>query len=170
MFGSSINCRNATLRQQLDTASIHSSDDSTARPPSLSNPADNSTNATSSDTTCTPSKSTLVPTSNCTAMGGTYITAWTHSIFETECETDYRGSDVLGIWAFTFADCMEACASWNGHGITPRCYTVSYDIRNSGNFTENSGVGNCFFKASDNVQPRGQDTTSSGTMKFKQSG
>jgi len=79
---------------------------------------------------------------------------------------DYDGSDMLGVWVFTFADCMEACASWNARHLSTKCYTVSYDISNTGVSVENSGLGNCFLKDSNKIQGRKRSPTSSGSMKF----
>ncbi|KAL8820710.1 MAG: hypothetical protein Q9223_001133 [Gallowayella weberi] len=108
--------------------------------------------------------SDITPTTNCTDIGDNkkYVAAFTQMPFIVHCDTDYPGSDMLGIWTFTFADCIEACASWNSHHMTTqRCYSVSYDYSNVGAFVHGSGIGNCFFKDNSNIQPRYKNVTSS---------
>ena len=65
----------------------------------------------------------------------------------------------MGVWVYTFAACMEACASWNDHQIEPPCYAVSYDT--SGDFTEEGGIGNCFLKRVKGITPKGKKVTDS---------
>ena len=118
--------------------------------------------ANSSNITSLPANlSDIKPASNCSEIGDkkTYVSAFQKMPFTVHCETDYPGFDSLGVWMFTFADCMEACASWNAFRHSPRCYSVSYDP--SDTFTEEAGFGNCFFKGERNIQARHKITTSS---------
>ncbi|KAI4229834.1 MAG: hypothetical protein L6R40_008044 [Gallowayella cf. fulva] len=129
-------------------------------------------NTSSSLPTSQPAKlSDIQPTTNCTDIGDNkkYISSYTQMPFTVHCETDYPGSDMLGIWAFTFADCIEACASWNGHQNSPRCYSVSYDYSNVDAFTEENGMGNCFLKDNGNVEPRFRNVTSSADAQLSAS-
>ncbi|KAL8918224.1 MAG: hypothetical protein Q9172_005517 [Xanthocarpia lactea] len=105
--------------------------------------------------------SDIKPASNCSEIGNgkTYISASQNTGFTVLCETDYPNSDSLGIWVFTFADCIEACASWNAHRNSPPCYSISYDFGDA--FTEESGTGNCFFKGVSNIPARPRTATSS---------
>ena len=107
------------------------------------------------------SLSDIKPASNCSEIGDkkTYVSAFQKMPFTVHCETDYPGFDFLGVWMFTFADCMEACASWNAFQHSPRCYSVSYDP--SDTFTEEAGFGNCFFEGERNIQARHKTVTSS---------
>ncbi|KAL8826306.1 MAG: hypothetical protein Q9191_003877 [Dirinaria sp. TL-2023a] len=98
--------------------------------------------------------------------GSTYTSAWTGSPFTVHCDTDYPGSDMLGIWVFTFADCIEACASWNFRHDSPQCYAVSYDYSNEGAFTEQGGMGNCFLKGSGSIPANVKNVTSSAQASF----
>ncbi|KAL8948921.1 MAG: hypothetical protein Q9222_004925 [Ikaeria aurantiellina] len=140
----------------------------------LDNSADNanSPNNTSSVSNATSTSTTVItdlaPTDNCTAIGDgkKYVSAWTQQSFTVHCKTDYTGGDILGIWAFTFADCIAACASFNEHISDPHCYAVSYDTSNTGDFVEKSGMGNCFLKGSGSVQARAKNVTSSAQAQF----
>ncbi|KAL8720403.1 MAG: hypothetical protein Q9225_002723 [Loekoesia sp. 1 TL-2023] len=124
------------------------------------------TNTSSSDTASVSSITDLQPTTNCTAIGdgNRYVSAWTKATFTVHCATDYPGSDVLGIWTFTFADCIEACASWNKHQNSPQCYAVTYDIGDR--FTEERGEGNCFLKESGSITAEEKNVTSSAQANF----
>ncbi|KAL8671953.1 MAG: hypothetical protein Q9168_003579 [Polycauliona sp. 1 TL-2023] len=126
----------------------------------------NSDNHTSSPTPRPAKLSDIEPTSNCSDIGdkSTYVSALTQMPFTVHCETDYTGSDILGVWIFTFADCMEACASWNSHQNSPRCYAVSYDV--SGLFAEERGSGNCFLKGARNIPAHSKNVTSSADALF----
>ncbi|KAL8762747.1 MAG: hypothetical protein Q9184_001287 [Pyrenodesmia sp. 2 TL-2023] len=94
-------------------------------------------------------------------MGSQYTSALTHASFAIHCETDYPNSDLLGVWMFKFADCIETCASWNYRRNSPSCIAVSYDI--SGRLTEEGGQGNCFLKGSGDVQAYSKDATSTAS-------
>ncbi|KAL8752726.1 MAG: hypothetical protein Q9199_005542 [Rusavskia elegans] len=118
--------------------------------------------ANSSNITSLPAKlSDIKPASNCSEIGDkkTYVSAFQKMPFTVHCDTDYPGSDILGIWMFNFADCMEACASWNAFRNSPQCYSVSYDISDA--FAEEAGVEYCFFKGNRNIQARRKTVTSS---------
>ncbi|KAI4096817.1 MAG: hypothetical protein LQ339_006901 [Xanthoria mediterranea] len=118
--------------------------------------------ANSSNVTSLPANlSDIKPTSNCSEIGDekTYVSAFQKMPFTVHCKTDYPGFDILGVWMFTFADCMEACASWNAFRHSPRCYSVSYEPSDA--FTEEAGFGNCFFKGERNIQARHKTVTDS---------
>ncbi|CAF9925287.1 MAG: hypothetical protein HETSPECPRED_005796 [Heterodermia speciosa] len=100
-------------------------------------------------------------------MGSLYIAAEKQAPFTIHCKTDYPGSDMLGVWVFTFADCMEACATYNVLRKTPPCYAVTYKFGTSD--TEQGGQGNCWLKESDNVAARSKNTTDSGVFNFEKS-
>ncbi|KAL8707389.1 MAG: hypothetical protein Q9220_007581 [cf. Caloplaca sp. 1 TL-2023] len=150
------------LRRQLDAAN------QTQIPAACS--LGNSTDiaSSSSNSTSTPLITDLAPIDNCTAIGDgkKYVSAWTQQSYTVHCHTDYPGGDIMGIWVFTFADCIEACASFNAHISDPHCYAVSYDTSNTGSFVEKSGLGNCFLKGSGSVQAHEKNVTSSAQAQF----
>ncbi|KAL8799898.1 MAG: hypothetical protein Q9182_005555 [Xanthomendoza sp. 2 TL-2023] len=81
----------------------------------------NSTSNSSAVVDRQPAKvSDVTPTTNCTDIGDKkkIRRCLYPDAFIVHCATDYPGSDMLGIWTFTFADCIEACASWNSHHKT----------------------------------------------------
>ena len=91
-------------------------------------------------------------------MKDTYTSARTGAIFNVHCDTDYPNSDMLGVYVFTFADCMEACSSWNSHNTaqdSQQCHAVAYDTGPRA-YPEYSGAGNCWLKNSGNITAIGK--------------
>ena len=101
-------------------------------------------------------------------MGSIYTSASSKAPFTIHCNTDYpdlfSGSDMMSVWVFTFADCMEACARFNVQKNTLQCYAISYDLNVT--FTEQSGLGNCWLKKSGNVAAKFSKVTDSGVFNF----
>lgn len=62
---------------------------------------------------------------------------------------------MLGVYVFTFADCMEACASWNAFRAmnTPQCFAIAFGF-GPGAYSQSSGKGNCFLKDSRSIAAR----------------
>ena len=112
-----------------------------------------------------PFKDHIIPSSNCSDMGSTYISAGSKASFTIHCETDFRQGDIMGVWVFTFADCMEACAAYNNKKNSPPCYAVSYDPEGD-IFTQWSGFGNCFLKGSKDIPALSTNLTSSAVFNF----
>ncbi len=81
------------------------------------------------------------PTFNC-IPSATYTAQITDFVFTSRCGTDYAGQDLLGLYMYSFDDCIEACANWNEQaaGRNASCRAISYDT------TMSLPVGNCFLK------------------------
>lgn len=68
--------------------------------------------------------------------------------FELYCGYDLPtgdGNDLLGVWVYRFADCINACESFNNPArdhTNATCYGVSYHLDDL-----NEGMGNCWLKA-----------------------
>ena len=108
----------STMRS-LDTT-INATDssiagNSTANCPSTTGPS-NSQSSQDSDA------ESFISTSDCSALSSPYIPTLTSMAlnssnisFDIKCGTDYNdeGADFLTVAAFTFEDCIAACASFN---------------------------------------------------------
>ena len=62
---------------------------------------------------------------------------------------------------------MEACASWNLHRDqnSPQCFAIAYD-HGPNAYPEYSGMGNCWFKNSDNVTASGSKGADGAVLQF----
>ena len=71
---------------------------------------------------------------------------------------------MIGVFVYSFADCIEACASYNKYVADPSlnltCLGVSYAIL----FPEATGEGNCFLKSSLGDGPLGNNEVSSAIV------
>lgn len=77
---------------------------------------------------------------------------------------------MVGVFVFNFADCIEACSSYNffnardrgvpGRELNSSCLGVSYDVT----FPEKDGLGNCFLKWTLGDGAVGKNDTSSAVV------
>ena len=84
----------------------------------------------------------MQPTTECKSLPALYTEPVSKAQFDVGCETDYAGDDMLGIYVYKFATCIEACADLNKRNTNTPCSGVSYDV------TMGPLGGNCFLKAS----------------------
>ena len=119
--------------------------------------------STASPACPSPSNTTTVATDNCHNMGTRYESQYSNANFTVECGLDYAGNDMMGVYVYTFEDCIESCASYNARIISQsqlKCARVSYDKT----FEHSLKVGNCFWKASGLTQiGSSKSVTSSAT-------
>ena len=117
---------------------------------SSSIPNSTTTNCTSPATNSTTS---ILATSDCDKINKIYIsTIDTHTEFNVFCESDMTTGTYLGVFVYTFEDCIEGCASFNDfqpdRGGNLTCHGVSFITdyyRNPENLR-----GNCFLKMEGN--------------------
>ena len=105
---------------------------------------------------------TLVPTTSCTGLNATYTSTINTAEFTAQCGTWFQGNNLLGVYVHTFEACMDACASYNSYDYmhnSSRCYSVTYDAEK-----ENSGKGNCWLKARQNLPPTARKATDSAVL------
>ena len=119
---------------------------------------DNSTSTT--NTTCHyTDAASFIPTSDCASLASPYTPPksilslpTSNDSFNIHCDTDYIDAsvDFMTLLAFTFEDCIVACASYNQRNPTlhpnSTCYGVSFDV----DVRENEGP-NCFLKGAQNL-------------------
>ncbi|KAM0796575.1 hypothetical protein BDR22DRAFT_866588 [Usnea florida] len=142
------------------TASLNSS--CPASPPS--------SNTSRVTNTTTPSIHDIKPTSECkslispftSATGSTYTLACGIDLLET---TDFRFRDLMGVYVYTFTDCVNACAIYNDDSITGNhgnstCYAVSF------NFALPEDEGNCWLKGHQNIPFHSNETVDSAILEL----
>ena len=132
---------------------------------------DNSTSTT--NTTCqNTDAASFIPTSDCTSLASPYTPSTgilglstSNFSFNIHCDTDYEDTsvDFITFLAFTFEDCIAACASYNQRVPTlhpnSTCYGVSFDV----DVRENQGP-NCFLKGVQNLAPTLRPGVSSSAL------
>ena len=69
----------------------------------------------------------------------------------------------MGVYVYTFTDCVNACASYNGNGITGNrenstCYSVSF------NLALPADEGNCWLKGHQNIPFHSNETVDSAIL------
>ena len=134
----------------------------------------NTDNSTSTaNTTCRNTDSaSFIPTSDCTSLASPYTPptsilglSTSNDSFNIHCDTDYMhvSVDFMSLLAFTFEDCIVACASYNQRVPTlhpnSTCYGVSFDV----GVGENQGP-NCFLKGAQNLTPTSRPGISSSAL------
>ena len=89
------------------------------------------------------------PTTSCTRLSSPYTASpsGVNAQFNLDCKTDYPNSNLVGIFVYTFEDCIEACASYNlRQTLHPNstCWAVGYRVDFL--YREPGGGGICFLK------------------------
>ena len=86
---------------------------------------------------------TSSPTDDCTKLFPTYVSSLSKVGSTTLRNTAFHNYNILGVFAYRFEDCMEACASFNHfQSSNTTCYGVTFDMRRP----QQGGKGNCFLK------------------------
>ena len=111
----------------------------------------------------------FIPTSDCTSLASPYTPptsildiSTSNDSFNIHCDTDYIDAsvDLMSFRAFTFEDCIVACASYNQRVPTlhpnSTCYGVSFDVSNP--------KPNCFLKGAQNLAPTSRPGTISSAL------
>lgn len=129
--------RSTPSAQPADSAPTSSS----ATPSTCAAPHQSATPSSSSDNNSTRA---MQPATECSSLPSLYTSQITLSKaqFDLSCETDYPGNDMLGIYVYKFATCIDACADLNARTTNTPCSAVSFD------YSMSPEVGNCFLKAS----------------------
>lgn len=159
-----------TLQSLNETLNMNSSS------PKHSTDSDNSTIAANS--TCQSSNSSnsnsgsFVATSDCSSLASPYTPPTSilglptsNNSFNIHCDTDYSTSsmDFMAFLAFTFEDCIAACAGYNQRvpSLHPNstCYGVTFDL----GVGENMGP-SCFLKGRQNIAPSSRPGVSSSAL------
>ena len=129
----------------------------------------NSTNPSTMDAASTSSNSSSAAaacsvSSDCTNIKSPYKAANSSNVFfNLHCSTDFPGSDLTGVYAYSFEECMNTCATYNdirtdeGSQGVP-CYGVSFDP------TMTILAGNCFLKGRNDSNPVAKSVTSSALL------
>ena len=155
---------------QKINATLNAKDSSDSNDPRAT---DNSTST--ANTTCrNTDPASFIPTSDCTSLASPYtpppsilglVLSTSKNSFNIHCDTDYiQGSaDFMILIAFTFEDCIAACASYNQKVPTlhpnSTCYGVSFDV----DVRENEGP-NCFLKGVQNLAPTSRPGITSSAL------
>ena len=148
-------------------ATLHANDSS----PKDLNSTNNSTNTVK--TTCQNNNTaSFIATSDCSSLASPYTPptsmlglSTSNNSFNIHCDTDYMQAsvDFMSFLAFTFEDCVVACASYNQRvpSLHPNstCFGVSYDL----GVGENEGP-NCFLKGAQNLVPASRPGVSSSAL------
>ena len=98
-----------------------------------------------SNTSCPTTNATVPsPTNECANLSPTYKSALSNAtLFNVSCNTSFHDYNILGLFAYRFEDCMEACASFNYfQNSNTTCYGVTFNV----NRPQEGGKGNCFLK------------------------
>ena len=145
-----------------------------AKDSSNSNGSRGTDNSTSTaNTTCrNTDSSSFIPTSDCTSLASPYTPptsilglSTSDNSFNIHCDTDYGDTsvDFMTFLAFTFEDCIAACANYNQRvpALHPNstCYGVSFDV----GVNENQGP-NYFLKGAQNLTPTSRPGVSSSAL------
>ena len=138
---SSLNESRLSLSQCTSASTISQGDTNTTKPTNTTNEA-------------------FFSSSSCSSIGSglAWMSPYFGTQFTVQCNRDYTGYDILGVFVFTFTDCMGACASWNSYQNESSCYGVSY-VTNRTDITHSQAVGegNCFLKEADQMQGSDQE-------------
>ena len=126
--------------------------------------------SSSSNTTNTtaPSIHDIKPTSECKSLPSPFTSA-KGSSYNLACGTDLVESeslnapDLVGVYVYTFTDCVNACAIYNDARVTgdhgnSTCYAVSY------NFALGQATGNCWLKSRQNIPFHSNETVDSAIL------
>ena len=127
-----------------------------------------SSNTSQTTNTTTPSIHNIKPTSECKSLSS-FFTSAKGSTFDLRCGIDlnaigiYDSSDLVGVYVYTFTDCVNACAIFNdrtstgGHG-NRTCYAVSF------NFALAADQGNCWLKGYQKIPFHSNETVDSAIL------
>ena len=128
-------------------------------------PSSGTSNTTNSTV---PSIHNIKPTSECKNLSSPFTSARGFT-YNLECGIDlievtvYGGHDLMGVYVYTFTDCVNACAFFNddtytsGHG-NGTCYAVSF------NFALSQNEGNCWLKGHPNIPLHSNETVDSAVL------
>jgi hypothetical protein len=95
-----------------------------------------------------PPRPTLVATvpDACPVFGGQNYTAAHGSVFSRNCSGGWVKGDLASIWAYSHADCIDACEAINQRNNTAKCTKIQWDRK----MKDNVGFyGNCYLKSDD---------------------
>ena len=123
-----------------------------------------------SSNTTSPSTHDIKPTSECKSLISPFTSA-TGSIYTLECGIDLKEAlyfdfrDLMGVYVYTFKDCINACAIYNNKGATGNhgnstCYAVSF------NFVLPEDEGNCWLKGHQNIPFQSNETVDSAILEL----
>ena len=109
----------------------------------------------------------MLPTSDCDKIDKPYVsTIGIHTEFDVFCESDLGGTDWMGVYVYSFEDCIQACASFNFHqtnnGTANTCFGVAFawdHYKSAPGFT-----GNCFLKDESGMTPTHKAHTSAASL------
>ena len=149
-------------------ATLNANDSSDSTNSSIGENSSSTKNATCNNSDA----ASFIPTSDCTSLSSPYtplisiLGAYrSNNSFNIHCDTDYiyGPADFMSFLAFTFEDCIMACASYNQRVPTlhpnSTCYGVTFD--NDGG--ENRGP-TCFMKGIQNLVPTSRPGISSSAL------
>ena len=141
-----------------------------------SSPTSTSIQVTSTDianSTCRNSDpSTFITTSDCDSLGSPYTPPGRSLIlgkdiesFDLHCGTDLsrNNTEFMGFMAFTFEDCIAACANFNQQAPTLHgnltCYGASFV-----HGLEDNGRPSCYLKGAQDIAPSSNAEVDSATL------
>lgn len=120
--------------------------------------------------TTTPSIHDIKPTSECKSLISPFTSA-RGSTYTLECGIDLLETvdfgeqvlDLMGVYVYTFTDCVNACATYNDKRMTGNhgnstCYSVSY------NFALTAHEGNCWLKGHQQIPFHINETVDSAIL------
>ena len=102
------------------------------------------------------------PTDDCTKLPSTYISSIDNQTsFHVSCNTSYRNHNILGVFVYSFEDCIEACASFNHfQSSNTTCLGLTFDLRRP----RQGGKGNCYLKDFHGMNPTALNGVSSAEL------
>ena len=133
--------------------------------PQVSN--DSSCPTANSTSLATNATASIVPTSDCDKIDKRYVsTIGIHTEFDVFCESDLDGNDWMGVFVYSFEDCIEACASFNYHqtnnGTGNTCFGVAFAFDKH---KDPQGLfGNCFLKDASGMTATHRAYTSAASL------
>ena len=125
----------------------------------------NSSNTSTVTNTTTPSIHDIKPTSECKSLISPFTSA-KGSTYTLECGVDllekfyFHENDLMGVYVYTFTDCVNACAFYNdaGNHGNSTCYAVSF------NFALSADKGNCWLKGQQKIPFQTNETVDSAIL------
>lgn len=160
-----------TTLQNLN-ATLNAANSSLRNSTGTDNSTSNAITACQTSNTQNSNSASFIPTSDCSSLASPYTPPTTildastsKNSFNIHCDTDYihASADFMSFLAFTFEDCIAACASYNQRvpSLHPNstCYGVSFDIGGG----ENHGP-SCFLKGKQNLAPTSRPGISSSAL------
>ena len=149
---------------------IQAKDDLAASRNSSCPASPSSSNTSTVINTTTPSIHDIKPTSDCKSLSSPF-TSPRGSTYTLECgidltETaDFDVKDLMGVYVYTFTDCVNACATYNAHDWTgghgnSTCYALSFNIALA------ADEGNCWLKGLQNIPFHSNETVDSAVLEL----